>query len=89
MINIKAEYGNTIIAFGDNGVSLKERKQSEIVTLGIMAHESQDPTLLKLFESLPSVDELRRMKLEANIQKYQPVQPVGKPKRKKVETKKK
>ena len=96
MIKIKAEYGNTIIAFGDNGVSLKKRTEAELVNLGIIAHESQDPTLLKLFESLPSIDQLRRMKLEANIQKYQTkiqtVQPVTKiktTKPKKVEIKKK
>ncbi len=93
MIKIKAEYGNTIIAFGDNGVSLKKRTEGEIINLGIIAHESKDPSLLNLFEVLPSVDELRRLKLEANIRKYQPapVEPVvkAKTKVKKVETKKK
>lgn len=97
MIKIKAEYGNTIIAFGDNGVVLSKRSQSDLVNLGIIAHESKNPNLIKLFESLPSIDDLRRTKLEAAIQKYQAVskpQPapkleaVPKPKVKKVERKK-
>ncbi len=86
MVTIKAEYHNTVVAFGTSGVALSKRSQSDLVDLAIMAHESKDPGLLKFFDNIPSIDDLRRMKLEVNIQKYKK-QTSTKPK--KVETRKK
>lgn len=86
MIEIKAEYLNTAVAFGSSGAVLSKRTQSELVDLAIMAQESKNPTLLKFFVSIPPVEDLRRMKLEENIQKYKKQTTT---KTKKVETRKK
>ncbi len=70
MVTIKQDYLNTVIGFNNSGVVLKERSQEDLVDLAIMAHKSQDPGLLKLFEVLPSLDALKKMKMEAMIKKH-------------------
>lgn len=67
MIKIKDTCSSAVIAFGGRGVSLSKRTESELVDLGIIAHTSRDPTIINLFESLPSLDELKKRKLEIII----------------------
>lgn len=63
VLTIYPIYHNTVIAFNNSGVVLKDRSQSDLIDLAIMARESGDPTLLKLFETLPELPELRIMKM--------------------------
>jgi hypothetical protein len=51
-VKIKEEFLKTYVAFGKGNKPLGER--DDINDLAIMAIESQDPTLLKLFENLPT-----------------------------------
>lgn len=64
MVIIKKEFINAVIAFGDSGVRLEKRSQKDLVDLGIIALSSKDPSLLKLFEALPSMQELKRLKMQ-------------------------
>lgn len=65
-VRIKEEFKKTIIAFGGGGkVALGERK--DLDKLAILAHESRDPTLLNLFESLPSLEELKRKSTDRQL----------------------
>lgn len=64
-ILIKPQYHNTVIAFNNSGVVLKDRTTADVVDLGIMAHQSGNPNLLILFEKLPSLQELQQQKLTA------------------------
>jgi hypothetical protein len=57
-------YDNTVIAFNNSGVVLKDRSQSDLIDLAIMARESGDRSLIKLFEALPELSELRNMKMQ-------------------------
>lgn len=62
-LTIKPQYGDTVIGFNNSGVVLKDRTQCDLIDLAIMAHQSQDPTLLKLFDALPALGELQRAKM--------------------------
>lgn len=62
-ILIKPQYHDTVIAFNNSGVVLSKRSQLDIVDLGIMAHRSKNPTLLRLFENLPTLQDLQQLKL--------------------------
>lgn len=62
-IVIKSQYQETAIAFGNSGLPLNKRPQSDLIDLGIMTHRSGNPELLKLFETLPSLQELQDMKM--------------------------
>lgn len=66
-VKILEKYHDTVIAFGDNGFQLKRRTQGELIELGIIAHQSGNPNLLKLFEVLPSLSELQAMKMKRLI----------------------
>lgn len=88
MIEIKAEYHNTAVAFGSSGAVLSKRSQSDLLDLAIMAQDSKNPNLIKLFVELPSLDELRNMKMREKIQKINAEKKVT-TKTKKVETTKK
>lgn len=62
---IKDQYASTVVAFGNSGLPLGQR--DDIDDLAIMAHRSQDPTLLELFETLPSLDELLKKKADDSL----------------------
>ena len=85
MVKIKAEYNNTVIAFGSNGAVLSKRSQSELIDLAIITQDSQNPNLKKLFVELPSIDDLRKMKMDEKIREYKSEQKI-KTKNTKVET---
>jgi hypothetical protein len=63
-LTIYPAYFNTVIAFNNSGVVLKDRSFSDLIDLGIMARRSGNPSLLKLFETLPELPELQRMKMQ-------------------------
>lgn len=73
-ILIKPQYHDTVIAFNNSGVVLSKRSQQDLVDLAIMAHRSQNPNLLNLFENLPTLQELQHLKLSRIEQKV-----MGKP----------
>ncbi len=62
-LSILPAYQNTVIAFNNSGVVLKDRSYSDLIDLAIMARESGDKSLLKLFENLPELPDLRIMKM--------------------------
>jgi hypothetical protein len=62
-LSILPAYQNTVIAFNNSGVVLKDRSYCDLIDLAIMAIESGDRTLLKLFEKLPELSELRMLKM--------------------------
>lgn len=65
----REEYGNTAIGFNNSGIVLKNRSLADLIDLGIMALRSGDPGLLKLFEVLPTLEALRKMKMDLAIAK--------------------
>jgi hypothetical protein len=64
-LSIHPAFYNTVIAFNNSGVVLKDRSQSDLIDLAIMARNSNNPELLKLFESIPELPVLQRMKMQA------------------------
>jgi hypothetical protein len=63
-VSIYPAFNNTVIAFNNSGVVLKDRSYSDLIDLGIMARKSSNPELLKLFESLPTLPDLQVMKMK-------------------------
>lgn len=63
-ISITPSYFNTVIAFNNSGVVLKDRSYSDLVDLAIMARESGNPNLKILFDKLPELPELQLMKMQ-------------------------
>lgn len=65
---IKEEFKTTLIAFNGGGrKTLGER--DDIDVLAIMALESQNPELIKLFEVLPTLQELKSDQVESQLKK--------------------
>lgn len=62
---IKEQYGSTVVAFGNSGLPLGQRE--DIDELAIIAHQSQDPSVLVLFETLPPLDELLKQKTDHQL----------------------
>lgn len=63
-IQIKRQYQNTVIAFQDSGVPLKQRTQLQLIDLALLAHSSGDRMIENFFEYLPSVSALNKMKMQ-------------------------
>lgn len=72
MLSIKPEHKNAIIAFDKSGrVSLGNRTQESLRNLAILALESRDPSLLKLFqEPLPSLSELKFERFQSKLDNH-------------------
>lgn len=66
-ISIKREHKKTAIAFGNSGLPLGERTEQELIDLGILARQSNDRTLLSLFEVLPKIEELQKEKTDTEL----------------------
>lgn len=66
-LKIKSQYQDTKIAFGSRSKPLKERTQEELRDLAIIAIESNNPNLTRLFEQLPTLDELKNEKVSKAI----------------------
>lgn len=67
---IKEEYKTAVVAFGTSGLPLGQR--DDIDKLAIIALESSDPTLLKMFEYLPSLEDLKMGKVEDELKVLMP-----------------
>lgn len=63
---IKKEFLETFIAFGGGGSKLLGERD-DIDQLAIIAHESGHKGLLNLFEVLPSLEELKKAKVDAQL----------------------
>lgn len=68
-ISINPSYFNTVIAFNNSGVVLKNRSYSDLIDLAIMARESGNPNLKILFDQLPDLPALKLMKMRIIEQK--------------------
>lgn len=64
---IKAEYKDKKIAFGKSRSDKPIGEREDIDDLAIIALESQDRSLLRLFEKLPDVADLKRIKTNEAI----------------------
>ena len=62
---IKSEYKSTVIAFGNSGLPLGKR--DDIDQLAIIALESNDPSLIQLFDRIPPLEQLKKTKVEAEL----------------------
>jgi hypothetical protein len=62
---IKTQYFNKRVAFGKSAALLHNRE--DIDDLAIIAHESQDKTLLDLFEILPELSVLKKAKTDREL----------------------
>ncbi len=65
---IKQEHLSTFIAFNGGGRKLLGERD-DIDVLAIMAHESRNQNLIKLFEVLPPLAELKKARLEGELKK--------------------
>jgi len=64
---IKKEFLNKRVAFGKSAAPLYKR--DDLDDLAIIALESQDPSLLRLFERLPELAVLKKVKTEAELKR--------------------
>ena len=62
---IKKEFLHKRVAFGKSAAPLHKRE--DIDELAIMAHESNNPMLLRLFETLPTLAELKKKKTDTAL----------------------
>lgn len=76
-IVIKEEFLSTVVGFGKSGLPLGSR--DDLGDLAIIAQESQDPTLLNLFEKLPSLDALKKHKTDKQLKALSPAEDEEKP----------
>jgi hypothetical protein len=63
-IELNVQYANTVIAFQDSGIVLKERSRLQLIDLALLAIRSGDKTLRKYFVELPSESELQTEKMK-------------------------
>jgi hypothetical protein len=68
---IKDEYKNKVIAFGRQKGAIPIGQRTDIDDLAVIALESQDRSLLRLFKKLPDLSELKKQKTDAAIQEAQ------------------
>ncbi len=61
-VKIKKQFESTIVAFGNSGLPLGKR--NDILDLAIIAQQSQDPSLIQLFEELPPLADLQNQKIQ-------------------------
>lgn len=66
---IKKEFLDKRLAFGRSGNTLSNRSGEEINDLAIMALESKDQSLLKLFDKLPSLADLKKVKTDNQLKR--------------------
>jgi hypothetical protein len=64
---VKEEFQNKKISFGKSGLPLGQR--DDIDELAIIALESNDKSLLNLFEKLPPLAELKKKKVDEQLRK--------------------
>jgi hypothetical protein len=62
---IKPEYKDKKVAFNDSASPIGSR--DDIDDLAIIAQESNDPSLLKLFKKLPALSQLKKIKTDGQL----------------------
>lgn len=65
LARIKKNHHQTTVAFGKSGLPLGHR--DDIDQLAIIALESKDQRLMSLFEYLPSLEELKKQKVDKEL----------------------
>ncbi|MFB6453713.1 hypothetical protein ACE38W_00455 [Chitinophaga sp. Hz27] len=71
MVKINKQFKATVIAYGNSGLPLGQRE--DLDDLAIIALRSQDPTLLRLFDNLPSLEVLLKQKTEKALSQLRPI----------------
>jgi hypothetical protein len=66
---IKSEFAKQHIAFGKGGNGKAIGERDDIDELAIIAQQSGNRNLLKLFDKLPSVEELQKAKTDSQLPK--------------------
>lgn len=64
---IKEEYKNKRIGFGKSADPLSQR--TDIDDLAIIARQSNDPSIVKLFKFLPELADLKRARTESQLRR--------------------
>lgn len=64
---IKEDKKDTVVGFAGSGLPLGQRSQSDINHLAILAQESNNPTLIQLFDELPSLEDLKRQRTDTQL----------------------
>jgi hypothetical protein len=64
---IKKEFQNKRVAFGKSAAPLSKRE--DVDELALIAMESQDHSLLNLFEYLPPLDILKKTRVESQLRR--------------------
>lgn len=63
---LKEEFNDSVVVFNGGGrAPLKDRK--DLDKLAIIAHESNSPSLKKLFEVLPPLEELKKANVDEKV----------------------
>lgn len=70
LAKIKNEFLGKRVGFNNSMAPLYKRK--DIDQLAIMAIESNNPNLMKLFDSLPELSILKKAKVEAELKRAAP-----------------
>lgn len=65
---IKEEFKSTLVVFNGGGQKLLGERE-DIDVLAVIAQESQNASLINLFEYLPSLEELKSDQFESQIKK--------------------
>lgn len=65
MLEIKKSHKDTVIAFNNSGVPLGKRSQADLLDLAILGLESGHRIILDAFVKLPSLESLKKKKLES------------------------
>ena len=65
LIKIKETAKEKVIAY--NGRALPLGQRSDYAELAMITLESNDPSLLEVFETLPTLEELKKQKLEQTL----------------------
>lgn len=72
-IKIKKEFESEKLAFGGSNSHLPLGKRTDIDKLAMIARKSNNKHLLRLFESIPTLEELQSHQADSFIEKTEPL----------------
>jgi hypothetical protein len=70
---IKEEHKTRVVAFNNSGLPLGKRKDLDV--LAEIALRSEDPTLINLFEDLPTLETFVKNKSKELVEKNEKIEP--------------
>lgn len=70
LATIKPEYKTKRVVYNNSGAALGKR--TDYNELAIIAHESGDKSLLRLFDNLPDLATLKKAKTESELKRPSP-----------------